>query len=96
MVDLYKRRNLVKVFAFITTNLGSFGVVYLCQDKVTKEHIALKVEKENADMMSLEREIQIIEELRGVNGIINYIKEAFQNYIGMELNRTKTAWLCNF
>ena len=57
MVDLFKRRNLVKVFLFIFTKLGSFGVVYLCQDKVTKEHIALKVEKENADMMSLEREI---------------------------------------
>ena len=58
MVDLFKRRNLVKVFLFYNSqNLGSFGVVYLCQDKVTKEHIALKVEKENADMMSLEREI---------------------------------------
>ena len=57
MVDLFKRRNLVKVKLVCIMHLGSFGVVYLCQDKVTKEHIALKVEKENADMMSLEREI---------------------------------------
>ncbi|CAD8047734.1 unnamed protein product [Paramecium primaurelia] len=48
---------------------GSFGVVYICQDKVSREYVAMKVEKENNNMLSLEREIQIIEELRGIQGI---------------------------
>ncbi|CAK60344.1 unnamed protein product (macronuclear) [Paramecium tetraurelia] len=47
---------------------GSFGVVYICHDKVTRDYVAIKVEKENCDVMSLEREIQIIEELRGIVG----------------------------
>lgn len=41
----------------IFDELGSFGVVYICHDKVTRDYVAIKIEKENGDLMSLEREI---------------------------------------
>ncbi|CAD8139848.1 unnamed protein product [Paramecium octaurelia] len=67
---------------------GSFGVVYICHDKVTREYVAMKVEKENKDLMSLEREIQIIEELRGIAGVPKlywYGNEYNQNCMAMQL-----------
>ncbi|CAD8056089.1 unnamed protein product [Paramecium sonneborni] len=67
---------------------GSFGVVYICQDKVSRDYVAIKVEKENSNMMSLEREIQIIEELRGIQGIPKlywYGNEYNSNCMAMQL-----------
>ncbi|CAD8144219.1 unnamed protein product [Paramecium octaurelia] len=67
---------------------GSFGVVYICQDKVSREYVALKVEKENGNLLSLEREIQIIEELRGIQGIPKlywYGNEYNANCMAMQL-----------
>ncbi|CAD8045666.1 unnamed protein product [Paramecium sonneborni] len=67
---------------------GSFGVVYICHDKVTRDYVAIKVEKENKDLMSLEREIQIIEELRGITGVpklLWYGNEYNQNCMAMQL-----------
>ncbi|CAD8047356.1 unnamed protein product [Paramecium primaurelia] len=67
---------------------GSFGVVYICHDKVTRDYVAIKVEKENKDLMSLEREIQIIEELRGITGVPKlywYGNEYNQNCMAMQL-----------
>ncbi|CAD8136875.1 unnamed protein product [Paramecium octaurelia] len=67
---------------------GSFGVVYICQDKVSREYVAIKVEKENSNMLSLEREIQIIEELRGIQGIPKlywYGNEYNSNCMAMQL-----------
>ena len=65
-------------------NVGSFGVVYICQDKVTKDYVALKVEKEN----SLEREIQIIEELRGIvgNDVCKFVGVPRLYWYGTEYN----------
>jgi casein kinase 1/casein kinase 1 alpha len=40
---------------------GSFGVVFLGYDKVTKEEVAIKVEKEeNEDVKSLDREVLVL------------------------------------
>ncbi|CAD8059090.1 unnamed protein product [Paramecium sonneborni] len=67
---------------------GSFGVVYICQDKVSREYVAIKVEKENGNLLSLEREIQIIEELRGIQGIPKlywYGNEYNSNCMAMQL-----------
>ncbi|CAD8141347.1 unnamed protein product [Paramecium pentaurelia] len=67
---------------------GSFGVVYICQDKVSREYVAMKVEKENNNMLSLDREIQIIEELRGIQGIPKlywYGNEYNSNCMAMQL-----------
>ncbi|CAD8044331.1 unnamed protein product [Paramecium primaurelia] len=67
---------------------GSFGVVYICHDKVTRDYVAIKVEKENKNLMSLEREIQIIEELRGITGVPKlywYGNEYNQNCMAMQL-----------
>ena len=33
------------------------GVVYICLDKVSREHVAMKVEKGNSNLLSLDREI---------------------------------------
>lgn len=41
---------------------GSFGVVYLAFDKITKEEVAIKLEKEeNEDVCTLEREVQVLQ-----------------------------------
>ncbi|CAD8139024.1 unnamed protein product [Paramecium pentaurelia] len=67
---------------------GSFGVVYICHDKVTRDYVAIKIEKENSDLMSLEREIQIIEELRGIVGVPKlywYGNEYNSNCMAMQL-----------
>ncbi|CAD8077027.1 unnamed protein product [Paramecium sonneborni] len=69
-------------------NQGSFGVVYICHDKFTRDYVAIKVEKENSDLMSLEREIQIIEELRGIVGVPKlywYGNEYNSNCMAMQL-----------
>ena len=47
---------------------GSFGVVYLAFDKVTKEELAIKLEKEDDDVCTLEREVIILNRIDGVDG----------------------------
>lgn len=46
--------------------IGSFGVVFLCQDLQTKDYVAMKVEKESLSAMSLDREIKMLENLQGI------------------------------
>lgn len=48
---------------------GSFGVVYLAFDKVTKEELAIKLEKEDDDVCTLEREVIILNRIDGVDGV---------------------------
>lgn len=49
---------------------GSFGVVFLGYDKVSKEDVAIKVEKEeNEDVKSLEREVAVLERLTNTEGV---------------------------
>jgi predicted Ser/Thr protein kinase len=49
---------------------GSFGVVFLGYDRVSKEQVAIKVEKEeNEDVKSLDREVAILNRLKGTNGV---------------------------
>ncbi|CAD8152447.1 unnamed protein product [Paramecium pentaurelia] len=62
---LYKNRFYIKH----KISAGSFGVVFLCQDLQTKEYVAMKVEKEDINSMSLEREIQMLDELKKLPGI---------------------------
>lgn len=48
---------------------GSFGVVFLGYDQVSKQEVALKVEKEeNEEVKSLEREVEIVKKLDGTDG----------------------------
>ncbi|CAD8153908.1 unnamed protein product [Paramecium pentaurelia] len=52
---------------------GSFGVVFLGQDIISKQDVAIKVEKEeNEEVKSLDREVQIIKILDGVEGFPKY------------------------
>ena len=49
---------------------GSFGVVFLGFDLISKKDVAIKVEKEeNEDVKSLEREVSVLTLLRGVDGV---------------------------
>ncbi|CAD8174043.1 unnamed protein product [Paramecium octaurelia] len=52
---------------------GSFGVVFLGQDIISKQEVAIKVEKEeNEEVKSLEREVQILKILDGLEGFPRY------------------------
>ncbi|CAD8072850.1 unnamed protein product [Paramecium primaurelia] len=52
---------------------GSFGVVFLGQDIISKQEVAIKVEKEeNEEVKSLEREVQILKILDGLEGFPKY------------------------
>ncbi|CAK91525.1 unnamed protein product (macronuclear) [Paramecium tetraurelia] len=52
---------------------GSFGVVFLGNDLLTKQEVAIKVEKEeNEEVRSLEREVQILKKLDGAEGFPKY------------------------
>ncbi|CAD8066061.1 unnamed protein product [Paramecium sonneborni] len=52
---------------------GSFGVVFLGQDLLSKQEVAIKVEKEeNEEVKSLEREVQILKILDGIEGFPKY------------------------
>ncbi|CAK71630.1 unnamed protein product (macronuclear) [Paramecium tetraurelia] len=52
---------------------GSFGVVFLGVDLLTKQEVAIKVEKEeNEEVRSLEREVQILKKLDGAEGFPKY------------------------
>ncbi|CAD8053830.1 unnamed protein product [Paramecium primaurelia] len=46
---------------------GSFGVVYLAIHKVTREEVAVKLEKE--DQETLDREVYLLTKLQGIQGI---------------------------
>ncbi|CAD8185707.1 unnamed protein product [Paramecium pentaurelia] len=49
---------------------GSFGVVLLGHDKDKNIDVAIKIEKEeNEDVRSLEREVQVLERLNGIEGV---------------------------
>lgn len=49
---------------------GSFGVVFHGYDKITKEEVAIKLEKEeNEEIKSLNREEKILIQLQGLPGI---------------------------
>ncbi|CAD8100822.1 unnamed protein product [Paramecium sonneborni] len=49
---------------------GSFGVVLLGHDKDRNIDVAIKIEKEeNEDVRSLEREVQVLERLNGIEGV---------------------------
>ena len=48
---------------------GSFGVVFLCEDLQTKEYVAMKVEKDDMNVIGLDREIQMLDELRKLPGL---------------------------
>lgn len=52
---------------------GSFGVVFLGVDQVSKQEVAIKVEKEeNEEVRSLEREVLILKRLDGTEGFPKY------------------------
>ncbi|CAD8151025.1 unnamed protein product [Paramecium pentaurelia] len=53
---------------------GSFGVVFLGIDLLTKQEVAIKIEKEeNEEVRSLEREVQILKKLDGIEGFPKYL-----------------------
>lgn len=43
--------------------------MYLAFDKVTKEELAIKLEKEDDDVCTLEREVIILNRIDGVDGV---------------------------
>lgn len=45
---------------------GSFGTVYLAFDKTTKEEVAIKLEKDDDDVCTLDREIVILQRIDGI------------------------------
>jgi len=47
---------------------GSFGTVYLAFDKNTKEEVAIKLEKDDDEICTLDREIVILNRIEGVEG----------------------------
>ncbi|CAD8065326.1 unnamed protein product [Paramecium sonneborni] len=52
---------------------GSFGVVFSGSDLLTKQEVAIKIEKEeNEEVRSLEREVQILKQLDGAEGFPKY------------------------
>jgi serine/threonine protein kinase len=52
---------------------GSFGVVFLAMDTVTREEVAVKVEKSDSEeMRSLDREVIIFSKLAGLRGVPKY------------------------
>jgi len=50
---------------------GSFGIVFLAYDKHTKEEVAIKLEKYDgsSDLITLDRETEILTLLKGTEGI---------------------------
>ncbi|CAD8150731.1 unnamed protein product [Paramecium octaurelia] len=62
---LYNNRFFIKK----KISAGSFGVVFLCEDLQTKEYVAMKVEKDDTNVIGLDREIQMLDELRKIPGI---------------------------
>lgn len=57
---------------------GSFGVVYLAFDKTTREEVAIKLEKYEDDMCTLDRETHILRILRGMEGVPNLYWSGFE------------------
>lgn len=48
---------------------GSFGVVFIGFDIISKQDVAIKVEKEeNEEVKSLDREVEVLNRLKGVEG----------------------------
>lgn len=49
---------------------GSFGIVYLAFDKLTKEQVAVKLEKDgNASLATINRESHLLLRLKGITGV---------------------------
>lgn len=46
---------------------GSFGIVYLAIQKITKEEVAVKLEK--GDHETLDREVYLLTKLQGIPGV---------------------------
>ena len=58
---------------------GSFGVVYLAFDKITKEEVAVKLEKEeNEEVGTLEREVEILQRLESIVGVPRLFWHGFE------------------
>ena len=67
---------------------GSFGTVFLAIDLKTNLEVAVKVENDNDEVFSFEREIRILKHLNGVNGIPKMLWNGFElknNFIVVEL-----------